>query len=78
MARAVTRLEEVHLRNTELTLEHVKAIFSEICDRDTLTLKVLDISYNTNVSKVEPGLLVRAVTRLEEVNVTGTQVTIEQ
>ena len=38
----------------------------------------MDISGNNNLSRVETGYLARAVTRLEEVNVSNTYLTVEQ
>ena len=78
LARAVTRLEEVKISDTFLTVEQVTAIISDIWDKSTLRLKVLDISRNPSVSKVEPGLLARAVTKLKTLNVTYTKLTVEQ
>merc|ERR1712080_85881 len=69
LARALTRLNVVYLNDTHLTVEQVIAISTQLCDSSTLTLKVLDLSANSSVSRVEPRLLARAVTRLKEVNV---------
>ena len=70
LAKAVTRLEGVNVSDTDLTVKQVTAILSSICDNSTLTLKVLDISGNDNVSIVK-GLLARAVTKLDTLNVFG-------
>ena len=46
VGRVVTSVETVRFYYIDLTVEQVTAIFDEICDRDTLTLKVLNISGN--------------------------------
>ena len=78
MARAITKLETVNVNSIHLTVEQISAIFSDICDRSSLTLKVLDLSLNYNVGGMEPGLMARAVTRLETVNLWQTDLTVEQ
>ena len=74
----VARMVTVNVGSTDLTVEQISAIFSDICDRSSLTLKVLDLSGNYYVGGVEPGLMARAVTRLETVNVRHTDLTVEQ
>ena len=51
---------------------------SEISDTSALTLKVLDLALNYNVRGVDPELLGKAVTRLEKLFVSGTDLTVEQ
>ena len=51
---------------------------NEICDRDTLKLKVLNLQENSSVRRVNPGLLARAVIRLKVVNLYDTELTEEQ
>ena len=78
VGRVVTSVETVNANDIGLTNKQLTAIMSEICDRDTLTLKVLILAWNSSVNRVEPGLLARAVMRLREVNVSGTFLTEEQ
>ena len=56
LARAVARLEEVNDSLTNMKEDQLTDIFMDICDRDTPTLEQLNLSGNTNVSIVEPGL----------------------
>ena len=49
LARAVTRLEEVKMRHTDLTEEQVTAILRAICAEAVAILKVLDLSVNFDV-----------------------------
>ena len=80
LARVVTGLEEmkwVEVRGeVELTVIQVEAILTAICAEDCL-VKKLDISY-TNLSSVDPGLLARAVNRLEEVEMSVAYLTTSQ
>jgi len=78
LARAVTKLEKVDVSDINLTLEQVNAILGAVCDEPVMKLKILDISNNNSVRRVEPTLLARAVTRLEEMRARFTQLTEEQ
>ena len=73
LARVLTGMEEVkwvEVRGeVELTLIQVEAILTAICAEDCL-VKKLDIS-SLNLSSVEPGLLARALNRLEEVEMSS-------
>ena len=76
MSAAVTKLERLNLESSGLTSDQTGAIFSTIqmsCSR----LRSLELQHN-DLSSVEPGLLARAVTRLEEVNFQNTEMTTEQ
>ena len=76
LARAVARLEEVKLWDTRLTMKQWEDVMTAIGQGDS-RLKKLEIS-NNNMSKVDPGLLARAVNRLEEVDMYRTQLTFKQ
>ena len=76
VARAVSRIEQVWMLETMIGRLHCKAIFSAI-SKSTSSLKRLNISYN-NLSMLDPGLLARAVYKLEEVYMTGTKLTLQQ
>ena len=78
LARAVTRLEEVNLRGTVLTEEQVTAILRALCDGAVVKLKMLDLTHNYKVQRLDSGLLAKAVVRLEEVNLGDTDLTEEQ
>jgi hypothetical protein len=77
LVRAVTRLEEVEMRVTNLTKPQMEAIFISIIYKDSLLLRKLNIS-GINLSQVSPDLLARAVTRLEEVKMRRTCLTKQQ
>ena len=76
LARVLTGLQEVKMFMAELTVTQMEAILTAICAEDCL-VKKLDISY-TNLSSVDPGLLARAVNRLEEVKMSVTYLTTSQ
>ena len=81
VGRVVTSVETVSVCDAMLSTEQVTSIMTHICDSSTSTLKVLDISsnrWNFSVSRVDPVLLARAVTRLERVNMGETDLTEEQ
>ena len=75
LANAVTKVETVNIRCTELTRQQWKAVFTAISG-DT-KLRNLDIVYN-NLSTVTPELLATAVSNLETVNIRNTRITDQQ
>ena len=77
LARAVTRLEEVKFWGLDLTEEQVKAILRALCDGAVVKLKMLDLTHNYKVQRLDSGLLAKAVIRLEEVNFWDTDLTEE-
>ena len=78
LGKLVCRLENIFIGRTDLSKEQVTAILSEISDTSALTLKVLDLAWNYNVRGVDPELFGKAVTRLEELFVSDTDLTVEQ
>ena len=76
LASAVSRLEEVGMDRTELTVLQVEAIMTAIHGRDC-PVKKLDISYN-NLSTVDPRLLANTVKSLEEVGMVMAKLTFQQ
>ena len=76
LARAVISLENVIICDTGLTQQQTKEIFTAIHSGHS-QLKNLDIGHN-NLSLVEPTLLARAVTSLENVNLSGAELTTQQ
>ena len=77
LANAVTRLETLILRSTELTAEQITAILGAVSEGSRL--RHLDISYNWNgMSTVEPGLFVSAVIRLKTLDIVATRLSPEQ
>ena len=76
LARAEARLEEVKLWDTRLTMKQWEEVMPAIGQGDS-RLKKHEIS-NNNMSTVDPGLLARAVNRLEEVDMFRTQLTFQQ
>ena len=71
-ARVVTRLEDVKLEGTKITDVQIQTLFTAMA-QDT-GLKKLDFSL-LNLSSLEPQLFARVVTRLEGVNLYGTDFT---
>ena len=76
LARAVATLEEVNLGRTGLTRQQGEAIFAALAGTGS-SLRKLFMSEN-NLSSVEPGLMARAVNRLESVTLKWTTLTGEQ
>ena len=76
LASAVTSLEQVAFRQTDLTPQQAKDILMTICEGDS-QLKTLTI-VGANFSLVEEGLLKKAVNSLENVNLLGTKLTQQQ
>jgi len=74
-ARVMTRLEDVNLCCTDISNDQKQAFFVAMSENSKL--KKLDLSCN-NLSSVEPGLFARAMTRLEDVNLSYTDITDEQ
>ena len=75
LATAVNKLEEVGMWKTHITSEQAQTLFAAIAEGSSL--KKLRIGIN-NLSSIEPAVLIRAVRRLEEVGLYGTQITNEQ
>ena len=75
LAKAVTRLEILDVGSTRLTQQQVVVIVTAVSEGGKLTN--LNISWN-NLSGVDPGLLAKAVTRLQALIVTYTYLTQQQ
>ena len=75
VSRAMVRLERVAVWQTWLTEQQIYQILSAVCEKSTL--KQLNLS-NNDMDRIEPRLVARAVTRMESVNVSCTQLTEEQ
>ena len=73
---AVALLEEVSMYGTCLTRQQAEAVFAAIGGGGTL--RRLNMAGTGDLSSVEPGLLARAVNRLEEVDMRGTRLTGQQ
>ena len=73
LAAAVTKLERLNLNSSGLSSNQTGAIFSAI-QAPGSRLSTLELQHN-DLSSVEPGLLARAVTRLEEVNFQNAKMT---
>lgn len=72
----VSNLEEVEISETQLTVQQLEAIITAIGAGDCL-VKRLDISRN-NLSTVCHSLLASALKMIEEVNLSGTDLTVQQ
>jgi len=75
LAKAITKLEEVELVNTQMTPQQVEAIFAAL--NGPTQLKRLIISAN-NLSTVDPRELALAVNKLEEVWMDRTSLSKQQ
>ena len=67
LARGVVGLEDVSLRNTQLTIQQVEAILTAI-GKDT-RLKKLNLKGNTSLASIDPNILARSITQLKKVNI---------
>ena len=76
IATVVGNLEAVEISQTQLTVQQLEAIITAIGAGDCL-VKRLDISGN-NLSTVCHSLLASAVNMIEEVNLSGTDLTVQQ
>ena len=72
LGEAVTKMESVDIGDTILTTQQIEAILTEICKNTNLTN--LNMSGN-NLSSVEPGLLARAVSQIETIDIGDTSLT---
>ena len=79
LARAVTRLEELEMEFSQLTLKQREAILTSISGGDC-QLKKLNISsmYSCDLTDIRPCLLARAVQRLEKVDMRNTKLVVQQ
>ena len=53
-AKAILRIEELHIREAWLTDKQVYALLSSICKTPHLTLRVLDLGYDIQLKHVRP------------------------
>ena len=74
-ARLAHSVEDLDMWNTELTTRQLEAVLNAATTSSTL--RKLNLG-NNNLSLVEPGLLARAVNRLEKVDIRHTLLTKEQ
>ena len=75
LAKAVAKLVTLNVRCTNLRHQQTVAILTSVSEGSKLT--ELDISCN-DLSGLDPGLLARAVTKLETLEVIGTKLTQQQ
>ena len=75
LTEAIENLETLIVRSVELTTQQAVLVLSAISE--DLQLKSLDMSDN-NLSSVEPGLLARAVKKLETLKVSSSRLTTQQ
>ena len=76
LASVVARMEEVEMVKTHLTVQQLEAILADISTGVSQT-KVIDIS-NNELSSLNPSLLTSAVTKLCELRVGNSQLTLVQ
>merc|ERR1712177_170179 len=75
LARAVTNLEVLELEDTELSQQQVVAIITAV----TISNKITDLFIGDNdLSKVDPVLMAKAVTKLVRLDVENTKLTQRQ
>ena len=77
LVEAISRLKTVYLSLTHLTPDQAQSISHKIANCENLKLTKLDISRN-DLSSVPADVLVKAISRLERVNLTGTHLTPAQ
>ena len=78
LATALVKLESLDISKKSLVRFHqLRRLFVEIIETKDLRLKDVDLSH-TQLGFLEPGLLVSALSRLETVNLSNTQVTDTQ
>ena len=75
LAKALNKLEEVDVCGSQLTDEQALVVIRELSENSNL--KMLDMG-ETDLSSVEPGLLARAVNKLEEAELQDTNLSKEQ
>ena len=76
LALAMTRLEGVDISHTDLTRQQAETVSANMCSGD-IQLKSLKLA-GTDLSSMEPDLLARAVSRLEQVDLRATGLTGQQ
>jgi len=76
LARAAVKLEELGLKDTKLRTEQISSILATIAQEDT-KLKKLNLEGN-DLSHVEPEVLARAAVKLEELDLSYTELRPEQ
>lgn len=77
LAAVIVRLEKVNLSFTELTREQLTALFERINKRNNVSLKDIEL-FSVDLSPVSEKLLGKAVSRLENANLSNTELTQEQ
>ena len=77
LAEATIKLRHVNLLKTEITRNQAKALFTMIASAENLRTTVLVISYN-DLSAVPENILVKAIEKLERVNLTQTKLNTAQ
>jgi len=75
LVRVVNRLEDANLGATNLTNQQQLALFIKISQNSHL--KILNLTKN-NLSSLDPELFARVVSKLDEFNSFGTNITIDQ
>ena len=79
LAAVIVRLERVNLSFTELTVQQLTALFEKINNPTNLNNNLKDIElFSVDLSPVSPKLLGKAVSRLENANLSNTELTQEQ
>ena len=73
--RVMNKLEEVDISRTGMTSQHLQAVFTIMCQESQL--KKLAIEGN-NLSSIQPAVLAKAISKLEEINIGSTDITSEQ
>merc|ERR1712072_387698 len=73
----IGRMGKDSLRLLDVLDEQATGIFKTISEIEDLTLKHLNIEYN-NLSLVPPDILARSVLRLEDVNLEGCKLSLDQ
>merc|ERR1711867_200503 len=75
LAKAVTKMKKLNITDTNLTQQQAEAILTAVSEENVVSK--LYIGFN-NLSGVDPGLLARAVTKLEVMDVQDTELSQQQ
>ena len=77
LASVISRLEKVNLSFTELTKDQLTALFEKINSRKNVKIKSIEF-FSVDLSPVSPKLLGKAVSLLENANLSNTELGQEQ
>ena len=77
LAAVISRLEKVNLSFTELTKDQLTALCEKISSRRNVNIKAIEL-FSVDLSPVNSGLLGKAVSFLENANLSNTELSHQQ